>query len=1341
MLFELCRSRGRDSMNYKLAALETFAIIVCYILVAWPLASATNVNIIFNGQTQATAELSISNLLNKRITHYHDPSDVTWTDVDVEISLSSASEQYTIERIYLYACQDLDPIECARKEPIKYDHYINDALSWKTISKREGTGTYPQVANLLSIIKLVGPNDRVSWVGSWDVVKRTKYDTFNTYSHDISSLDFFAKSADFVVPAKSFIEGYQMLPFNWADKVVLTGSTSRHSLGASDSELMSVPPQFQTAQPQNNQIETINKDFYFVMPDTSSGIGIPVTINLNPSFSCGDNICEIDLGETRETCCFDCGCLANEYCDISDDGEAGSCRNEDTVSIQAQSLAMPTVTDCSIPFESNIKVRVNTPPSSLSDGISAYISLDDTVFTSACAKSAGPEYTCPINLDPEMRCGSGTRQKGPNTVNVTLNYNDGPNVVSNELSTTFPALTITYDCACQEGYYCDAGEARCKSEASVGLQILNATTYLRNFNAAGDNIVVTAKVTNPPTDLTTPGTATYRLGTIYKSNSELVNDTTGNAQCIGSADTNHVYVCTIPVSITNYDNTHAYYIRGNSLTMTATYSNGGTQIVRDLSAPFSDITIPSWYCGDGVQNYEETEENCCLDMGCSGAGQYCDAVRGCQYINNISLSIVSVQPKEAEDCKRTNIINITAKVNSLPYQPEVNYVYYYLNREMQNWGLECSTPNQITGLTTCHLEIPPIDDCELPHYTVGPNSLNMTLTFPDGSGSMVTKALSTPFDDITIEPIWHCGQFECESEYGESGENCCIDCGCGDGEYCDYDPQYNPEGACNAKSDIRLVIFDPSAPVHLDTCEKTHKLTVKARVENQPSGMSLESWYGSINGTGTKMVSCKEMSRYQTSGNSTYECTMYVQSVAECSKGDHYTLENNSLSFFISYTDGMGKRAAQTLTASYPDIELTQSIRSIHDIMQDAISQMQGHLADIWDEMNELLDALETCIKVMIWTAIISVGVSIGVAAFGEKLGGTFPERLTAMSTTTNSAMNTIKNICEMYSEYHQMMIKLSEIEMQMLEMQMCLDLYQHDIDIGNCDGKEINCYQRITSCLKMGEIQQAMGDAQNYLDSSFGHSAEITNSVSNIGEAWEDFGGGNRRVDLAVWYKPGSDTARVPAANEPCNRYSLMTTTTNNMHRDNVEIKITNQYNCYPVIKLNGEYFCAGSDCKKEEYSIDSYTASKTEITLEAYCFEDEADKEKRWGNTGLMKNIPTFTTIFYVYASTGASCGGGGTSPLANGGAIQSIEAAKTKIAQVIEEQFITNTYTSVLSRLNDATNEINDNKKASADSIIDEVIETLTNAKDSLGITDKNSIDAAIASLNTAKKQLDF
>jgi hypothetical protein len=1272
----------KKKTNYWLIAVEIFAIAACYMLVAWPLASATNVNIIFNGQAQATADLSMDTLLSKSITSKHEPSDVTWTDVKVVATISSASLSHTVEKIYLYKCKSTSPSACVMTEPQVFDKWIDTELAWKDVSEREGTSTYPQVANLLIIIKLVGPNGRISWVGSWDTVKRTDYNVFNTYSHEISTLDFYAKSADLVLPAKAFMEGFQMVPFSWADRVVFQGAGSLHGLGGTESELSSSPPKLQSAQPTSNEITTINKDFYFVLSETSSGVSVPLTLNLNPDFNCGDGVCEIDLGETRDTCCYDCGCASTEYCDASQ-GQAGSCKNEDAIAIQVQPITTPMVTDCSIPFTANIKVKVNSPPSTLADTMQAYMTLDQDIYTSTCTKASGPEYNCPINIDPEIRCGSGSRQKGPNTVNVSLAYHDGANVVTKDLSASFNALTVSYDCACQTGFYCDSGETRCKPEGSIGLQILNVTSYMPNYNPSGDNIEVNARITNPPSDLTTTGTANYMLGKLLRGNTLMVNGTSGNAQCTGGASTGHLYHCSIPLSISNYNHESAYYVKGNSLTFSVSYSNGGTQMVKDLTAQFSDITIPSYQCGDGVLNAEETEDNCCQDAGCSAAGTYCDAVRGCSYINNVTMSVVAVQPKETTDCKRINTINITGRVNNVPYMANINYVHYYLGGEMQNWGLDCTNPNPVTGLTYCQLQIPPIDDCQLPFYTVGPNSLNFTVSFYDGLTDSITREINTAFEDIKITPVYHCGQFGCETEFGESGENCCLDCGCVGGEYCDYEPQYNPDGQCRDRSDIRLVIDSPSAPVNLQSCEMTHKLTVMAHIENEPSGVALEGWYGTLNGESTEKLVCRESrSRLRTTINKSYECEILIPSIHECTKGAVHNYDNNSLSFFISYTDGVGRRATQTLTTPIQQVTMTQGIRSLYDITQDAIGQMQNKVSQAMDHMEELLDIMEFCIKMMIFTTLFLVGATlvVGMGGFKDTLnindGEKFSSKVKAMSTFSNFVMTAQGNICEMLSKYYEIQIKIIDAEMEMIQMQMCLDVIQHEIDSGRCENREQSCFSQTASCLRFGEVSKVIGDMSSYMSSTMNDALEINNAWGEVGDAWDDITGGAGGVGGASFIAECSGNSQTECCSAKPRVTYYRTGGYGNCLENTFEIVLKGLDDCDFAVILQKDP--GKNEWKEARVGDNSYPMSLSSLSLTGdyefgyLCFDEAKDYSNH--KTNLNKNSEPLEPVESIVVTLGKDLDNDCDCTDRNeGGLSQSVTGVSSTTGSILNDAFL--------------------------------------------------------------------
>ncbi len=1339
-------------MNWKIAILETFAIMVCYMLVAWPLSSAATVNVMFNGQTHETVDVSPMNLMNKKITSEHESTDVTWSDVKVGVKISSASLSHTISKIYLYKCKTMDPVSCVMTEPQVFDKWIDTELAWKDISQREGSSPYPQVANLLLVIKMTGPNDRTSWVGSWDTIRRTEYNVFNTYSHEISSIDFHASSSELVEPAKLFMETYQMIPFNWADRVVFQGADSLYGLGAGDSELQSTPPQLQTAHTQSTEIDTINKDFYFVISETSSGKSMPATLNLNPSFTCGDGVCENDLGETKDNCCYDCGCLDSEYCDSSEN-KTGGCKSSDGISIRVQPLSIPSVSDCSVPFEAQFKLSFTNAPASLPDVLTAYLSLGNDVYTSSCTKGTGNQYNCPVTLTPSMSCGSDSEVIGPNTFNISLTYNDGPNTATKEMSTHFPDFTVTYDCACQSGFYCDAVAKKCQADGSIGLQVLNMTSYITDYNAAGDEIVVTAQITNPPGDMTTSGTAKYVLGSLYMQSSLKVNGTSGTAQCSGGASSGHIYTCRIPIHITDYNHEYPYYFKQNSFTMTVSYSNGGSQAVKELTAGLSDVTIPSYRCGDGTCNSEEDQDNCCADCGCSGSGQYCDNSRGCSYFNNISLSVLSVSPPNITDCLRTNVVELTAKLQNAPSGVSINYLYYFQGGELQPWALECSTPSTVTGITDCTLQVPEIEGCELPYYNIGPNSMNMSISFPDGNSGSVTKGLAALFPDIKLIPTYHCGQYGCETEFGESGDNCCIDCGCGSGEYCDYDSRYNPDGRCRAKSGIRLIIDSPTTQTIYDTCEKSQKLNVFAHINNQPSGMNLEGWYGTINGESTSMVVCDESSMLSTGTNKTYQCQIVIPSISECSKGDEWLYENNSLSLFISYTNGMGSRELQSLTSSLPPIRMNQGITSIYDITQDAISAMKSKLADTMQAMNDLLDVMDDCITMMLVSTMLMLGATLAIGFGGGKMeslkGTTFSDRVKAMSSATTAVTTAVNNICEMIMQSYKLMIEMYDVEMEMVQMQMCLDLYQHEMDTGNCDGREESCFSAIQSCINFGEIKNAMNDMESYFDSMQNDAMEIARAVDDFAETAEETGvfdgtGSARTATLTITQlnRQGS----LGPGNPACDRYYSTSPTTN--QKDWIVVKVSKPgTRCTAPIVTNTvtggteTIICEGTECANKQIQID-FEDLPTTYLFKLYCFSSGSTNND-WNNQEKRADAYVSSIEVPVKRSSGDSCTtsgsgttGGGTT--VNAGAQASVSSAMAAISTITDTNFI-DTKNAVTSRLSGANTEIGANRTQSAISVINEVINTLNNAKSRVGQTAKDKIDTAVGSLNTAISQL--
>lgn len=1098
-------------MNAFLVTL--FAILGSYLVFSIPIAYATTINIVFNGQPQDTVSLSSEDMVNRQVSVEHSPADITWTDVKILLTLNSATLEHIIEKIYIYKCKKMSPTECIGLTPIEFESFVNTELAWSDISTTEGVADYPQVANILTMVKLSGLEGEITWVGFWDKIKRTDYNIFDHFTYEVSAIDLEASSLDMVDPIKTYIENFKMLPFTWVTEATFIGADSLYALGAEETEIDTSPPSFTAAQPQTNKIENINKKYYFVFSNTSSGITLPLTLTQNPSFTCGNYLCENSLGETQDNCCFDCGCASEYYCDVNATiPETGICKPTGGITLDVSSADPEIITDCSSQYTVTINLVVNNPPSGLSTPLSAIVSLGENTYTTTCT-GGPPVFACSVTLNPSVGCGQGSFTLGSNMINATLTYNDGPNTVTRELYTTFGAVNVNYDCSCQDNFYCDTGTLTCESESAIALGITELTSYLDSYSP-GDSIELTAKIFNPPTGTTlTQASANLTLAT------GVVNP--GTPVC-SSPTTDYEYQCQIPFQIQGYSSDNSYTFDPNTLTFTITYNDGPNAKVGDISTNFGPVSIPSQLCGDGKVDAGETEESCCLDVGCSIEDDYCDQVYGCRPIAGTTLTIDAVNPTEFSDCEREHEVEIIGRINNVPSTVETQFYYYNLDGVTQGWDLDCpEDPSTITGQFTCTLIVPEITNCTLPYYAIGPNSLNYTISYQDGDTQTLTKELSTEFSDLHIIPVYHCGNDVCESDLEENATVCCIDCPCttdpgfGHDYYCNYDRDLIPNGTCMSQADITLVIDAPTSTVNYDSCEKTHRLNVKAHIENKPSSLEVESEYADLNGSDAD-IDCIEEIREGFS-NTTYNCTLIIPSVYECIQGETHDYSPNAMHFYVSYEDGMENTLTQTLSADLPDIRTTQSIRSRYDIIHDAIEAIKMRLEETLNIMYDLLDWYKSCIE---WVIVIGIILLIGVIAgsiaigFGwgqeggaqDKWSGSdFADAIGGLAQGWGSIFSAMTKICEMVRKFYEIAIKIQEMEIAMIQMLMCLELYQHDLDAGDCDRDAESCFREISSCVNFDQIDGFVDDISDIGEEITTLGQGIGTDVSQAGQQIEE--------------------------------------------------------------------------------------------------------------------------------------------------------------------------------------------------------------------------------------------
>src|SRR3989339_732598 len=155
-------------MDLKCLALQLIAVSFAVFMLNLPLTSAATVDIFSKGELKDSVDLSPGNIVNRQISVVHEAKDITWSNVKVLASINSATLAYSIKKIYIFKCQNLDPVECVRGSPIIFDSYVDTEIAWKDMSKPESSAAYPQVGRLLTLVKLEDSNRKSFWIGFWD---------------------------------------------------------------------------------------------------------------------------------------------------------------------------------------------------------------------------------------------------------------------------------------------------------------------------------------------------------------------------------------------------------------------------------------------------------------------------------------------------------------------------------------------------------------------------------------------------------------------------------------------------------------------------------------------------------------------------------------------------------------------------------------------------------------------------------------------------------------------------------------------------------------------------------------------------------------------------------------------------------------------------------------------------------------------------------------------------------------------------------------------------------------------------------------------------------------------
>lgn len=1000
-------------MNYKNVLIGVFAILAGVLILDLPIIGAVQVNIYYdvgggNKIKQYGVTIEPENLIDKSIS-IKNIGGPSWTNAKIIINISNGGTS-DLESVHVYKCKGLSPTDCVETETPDMHTIINNDLDlellWNDISHvmtscSSSPSSCLEVANLFFLFK-VNDNGKTVWVGIWNKIERRTYNFAAPYlfEYSLDEIDLDAEYG-FATHVRDFIQTYLTIPFNpvWVSGAIFQGADALYELSVSSSELQQSSPNFYTEYHATNEMDDITRDYSFVLPNTSQGIVNSITLRLNPSFLCGNDICETDKGESSSNCCYDCPCSEGYYCD---GGIEGICKLESLISLSLYETPNTTITNCNEEHVINVTAEVNYAPSDMDLTRSEY-KLNDTTYSTQCNEIFSDIYRCPVTVPPMPDCQEGEYRISPNYLNFTISYTNGSDPKTKDLVVQFPDIIVAsfgcgengceselgensdnccYDCGCPGGY-CDIADGAdpntgiCKQDIGLwDLQITaDPTHFYTHNNISGDRVDLLLQISNAPLSLN-----------IVESSCEMDCYYDCSASCdvscseISSSDPNVFNAsCLLTFIISDYNKTIDYSMIP-TLNMSVTYKNGSLgDISKNFSSVFSTISVGSSWCGDDICTPDENQLTCCYDCGCPG-GYYCDTANAgaptagdsCRSEEGIILVVDGVEVSVFDYSDRSHYTILMAHVENAPSSltGSTSCMFgdgssIYCNMDCERFGADPSS-----HILQCNLSIPVIDYKTSPFYNpstkqivIGPNTINYSVSFNNGSGLM-SKELSASFSNIVINVKPRCGTGDgylgietercmpynrtlaCESHLGESSATCCCDCPCPAGKYCDIDAN-GGYGRCRSVGEISLVIdkFDPR-PIECEIgweeedCVFYKQLDVELHVEPE-ANYSLTSASYEIDGEKYEMWSC--IIATDNPPWNKYECSIIPENIESDTTISPGTIDEN-VKFSLSI------ESTGLLHTTVTDGDKFEILK----IKSDALLAKEAELANLDADMNAL---------------------------------------------------------------------------------------------------------------------------------------------------------------------------------------------------------------------------------------------------------------------------------------------------------------------------------------------------------------------------------------------------
>jgi hypothetical protein len=158
---------------------------------------------------------------------------------------------------------------------------------------------------------------------------------------------------------------------------------------------------------------------------------------------------------------------------------------------------------------------------------------------------------------------------------------------------------------------------------------------------------------------------------------------------------------------------------------------------------------------------------------------------------------------------------------------------------------------------------------------------------------------------LSLNPDYTCGDGTCEDYVGEGQTNCCYDCGCPAGYYCDA------EMLCKSTNAITLSLHG-TPDTRVINCNEDHVIYIPIKVNNPPSDAIVKGFRYRLAGY-VEPTTC-------TGGPGVFSCAVNVPAVEDCGTGD-YNVGPNSLTLVIEYSSGEAT-VTKELSTSFPNVTI-----------------------------------------------------------------------------------------------------------------------------------------------------------------------------------------------------------------------------------------------------------------------------------------------------------------------------------------------------------------------------------------------------------------------------------